>query len=95
VSARGSAYGSVYGWVGVASAAAPITVRQVGETHAADVTPPHAGGKRWSSPHPMSRDDLVAELRRIGCHETDIGDALLDADRGWLAWSGLPADPSR
>jgi hypothetical protein len=62
----------------------PITIRRVGELYAAEVTPPHADGKPWSSPRPMSRDELVAELRSIGCHETDIGDAFFDADPGWF-----------
>ncbi len=63
----------------------PINIRQADEMYEADVSPPHAEGIPWSSPHPMSRDDLVAELRRIGCHQTDIGDAFFEADPGWLA----------
>jgi hypothetical protein len=61
-----------------------INIRQAGDLYVADVTPPHAQGVRWSSPHPMSRDELVAELLRVGCHQTDIGDAFFDADLGWL-----------
>jgi hypothetical protein len=52
--------------------------------YGAKVTPPHGGGKPWSSPHSMSRVDLVAALRRIGCHQMDIGDAFFEADPDWL-----------
>jgi hypothetical protein len=69
---------------GVTSAAVPIVIRRTGESYVAEVTPPHGEGKPWSSPHPMTRDDLVAALRQIGCHQTDIGDAFFEADPGWL-----------
>ena len=36
------------------------------------------------SAQPMSRDDLVAALLRIGCHQTDIGDAFDEADPAWF-----------
>jgi hypothetical protein len=32
----------------------------------------------------MAMDDLVAALRRIACHTTDIGDAFFEADPHWL-----------
>lgn len=32
----------------------------------------------------MSRDELVAALQEIGCHQTDIGDAFFEADPDWL-----------
>lgn len=62
----------------------PITIRRVGETYLAEVTPPHGDGVSWSSPRPVGRDDLVAALRQMGCHQTDIGDAFFDADPDWL-----------
>ena len=58
----------------------PIVIRKVDDRYAADVTPPHGRGELWSSPDPMSRDDLLAALRQIGCHQTDIGDAFIEAD---------------
>jgi hypothetical protein len=35
-------------------------------------------------PVQMSRDDLVAALRAIGCHQTDNGDAFFAAGPKWL-----------
>jgi hypothetical protein len=31
----------------------------------------------------MTVDDLIAALRDLGCHQTDIGDALDQADPEW------------
>ncbi len=62
----------------------PIIIRKTDEAYLAEVTPPHGAGKPWSSPQPMSRDELVAALVRIGCHQNNIGDAFSDADPGWL-----------
>lgn len=62
----------------------PIVIHKLDNGYAADVTPPHGQGRAWSSPHPMSRDELVAALRRIGCYQTDIGDAFFEADPRWL-----------
>ncbi len=33
----------------------------------------------------MSRDALIVELRRLGCHTTDIGDVFYAANPAWLA----------
>jgi hypothetical protein len=63
----------------------PIIIRRAAESaYVAEVTPPHGEGEQWSSPHPMSRDDVVAAPRQIGCQQTDIGDAFFEADPGWL-----------
>ena len=32
----------------------------------------------------MAVDDLIEALRKLGCHQTDIGDAFYDADPNWL-----------
>lgn len=63
----------------------PVVIRRTGESYVAEVTPPHGEGEPWSSPHLMSRDDLVEALRRIGWHQTDIGDAFFEADPEWLS----------
>lgn len=39
---------------------------------------------RWTSPHPMTTKQLIAALRDLGCHQTDIGDAFYEADPDWL-----------
>lgn len=48
----------------------------------ARVTPPHGSGA-WSTPEPMSVEDLTARLFDHGCHPTDIGDAFFQADPDW------------
>jgi hypothetical protein len=60
-----------------------ITIRKVGQLYEAEVTPLDSDAA-WSSPRALNRDELIAELRRIGCHTTDIGDAFYAADAGWL-----------
>ena len=51
----------------------------------AEVTPPHGRGVPWTSPEPLDVPELVHELLRHGCHQTDIGDAFYDADENWLS----------
>lgn len=60
-----------------------IRIERVGNLYRAEVSPPHAGGSSWTTPKPMTVDDLIAALRDLGCHQTDIGDALYQADPEW------------
>ena len=32
----------------------------------------------------MNQKDLIAKLFELGCHQTDIGDALYEAAPAWL-----------
>jgi len=50
--------------------------------YAAEATPPHARSS-WKS-QPMQLRQLIAELRALGCHPADIGDALYTVDRDWV-----------
>lgn len=61
-----------------------IVVRRVGDRYSADVTPPHGSGTNWSSSEPTELSLLISQLERLGCHQTDIGDALYEADPRWL-----------
>jgi hypothetical protein len=63
----------------------PIVIRKDGEFYMAEVTPPHGQGVAWSTPQPMSRDELIEALRERGCHQADIGDAFYEADPHWLS----------
>ena len=54
----------------------PIEITKFGQRYLAEVTPPHGTGTSWTSLQPVNRDELIAQLRRLGCHETDIGDAF-------------------
>jgi hypothetical protein len=48
------------------------------------VSPPHGGGRLWCSPEPLTADEVVERLQDWGCHQTDIGDAMFEADPLWL-----------
>jgi hypothetical protein len=61
-----------------------ITITKVGPNYVAEVTRPHGSGTRWMSPRPVTPDDLIAAMRDMGCHRTDIGDAFYAADPSWL-----------
>ena len=61
-----------------------IHVHKVGEgSYTATATPPHSG-QSWSSPEPMTAQELVRVLRDLGCHTTDISDAFYVANPSWL-----------
>jgi hypothetical protein len=61
-----------------------IKVRREGGFSRVTVTPPHGGGRYWSSPEPLTADEVVKRLQELGCHQTDIGDAMFEADPLWL-----------
>ena len=60
-----------------------IRIQRFGDAYQAAVRPPHGGGRSWDSPRPLKLDDLIEELLALGCHQTDIGDALFEADPEW------------
>lgn len=62
----------------------PIEIRRVGGLYEAEVTPPHGSGHEWSTPKPMSANDLDKKLFELGCHQTDISDAFDAADPDWM-----------
>lgn len=62
----------------------PIEIKRDGDRYTAVVTPPHGRGERWASPNRMSASELVDALRELGCHTTDISDAMFEADPFWL-----------
>jgi hypothetical protein len=59
-------------------------IRKEGELYTAMVTPPEGRGIPWSSPTPMTADELIDALLERGCHQTDIGDAFYEADPDWV-----------
>ena len=61
-----------------------IRVSVVGSGYVASVTPYPGGGERWESGAPMTGRSLVEELLKLGCHQTDIGDAFYQADQEWV-----------
>ena len=61
-----------------------ILIQLVGERFTAAVTPPH-GSMAWTTAEPMTRTELIAKLRELGCHTTDMSDAFYVADPEWLS----------
>ena len=59
------------------------SIRRVGELFEAKVSPPH-GSAPWSTPHPMTAEQLDKKLYELGCHTFDISDAFDEADPNWL-----------
>lgn len=61
----------------------PIQITRVGDLYEAEVSPPHGRFQFWRSPGPAAVEQLAKQLRTLGCHPTDIGDALNEADPEW------------
>lgn len=62
----------------------PITVYKRDDKYDVIVSPPHAGGRHWRSSEPLTANQVVQKLEELGCHQTDIGDAMFDADPLWM-----------
>ena len=61
-----------------------INIKRVGNLFAATVTPPHGRNSFWSTSEPLEAWVLIRKLRdEVGCHTTDITDALYDEDPFW------------
>jgi hypothetical protein len=61
-----------------------INVKRVGNLFTATVTPPHGRLGNWSTEEPLEAWVLIRKLRdEVGCHTTDITDALYDEDPFW------------
>jgi hypothetical protein len=61
-----------------------IRITKADSGYEAELSPPHGGGTIWRTSGPLGRDALIAVLRDRGCHQTDIGDAFVQADPEWL-----------
>ena len=58
-----------------------ISVFIYGEKYQVAVSPPE--GPSWQSPEPMTATEILKKLGELGCHSTDITDALYGADPQW------------
>jgi hypothetical protein len=61
-----------------------IYIQKVVGGYFASATPPHVHGD-WRTPDIYSRDEVIANLLRLGAHQTDIGDAFFASDQEWLS----------
>jgi len=65
-----------------------IRITKLGDAfYSAELTLPDmpAIEEDWSTPEPMSANQLIQELQKRGAHQTDIGDAFYQADPDWLS----------
>lgn len=58
-----------------------ISVFVYGEKYQVAVSPPN--GPAWRSTEPMTATEILKKLSELGCHSTDITDALYSADPLW------------
>lgn len=58
-----------------------ISVFIYGEKYQVAVSPPE--GPNWRSSEPMTATEILKKLGELGCHSTDITDALYEADPQW------------
>lgn len=58
-----------------------ISIFVDGDRYQVAVTPPHA--PVWRSKEPLTATEVLAKLSSLGCHSTDITDALYEADPNW------------
>jgi hypothetical protein len=59
-----------------------IKLQAVGDRFVASVSPPHSK-EGWASPGPLTATEVLRELSRLGCHSTDITDALDGTGQDW------------
>jgi hypothetical protein len=58
-----------------------ISVFIYGDKYQVAVSPPE--GPNWRSSEPMTATEILKKLGQLGCHSTDITDALSAADLQW------------
>jgi hypothetical protein len=58
-----------------------ISVFVYGDKYQVAVSPPH--GPEWRSYEAMTATEILKKLGELGCHSTDITDALYAADPQW------------
>jgi hypothetical protein len=62
----------------------PIVIRKVESGYTAHVSPPD-GAEVWQTKRPVTAREVLASLRELGCHTTDIADAFSAANPDWLS----------
>jgi hypothetical protein len=59
-----------------------IRVEKVGDRYSVSASPPHST-TAWSSSEPLAATVVLERLATLGCHSTDITDAMYEADPDW------------
>jgi hypothetical protein len=60
-----------------------ISVEKVAGGYLVSATPPHTKAD-YKSPTALSVREAIDELKKLGAHQTDIGDAFYAADPNWV-----------
>jgi len=60
-----------------------LSIFKHGDRYQVAVSQPH--GMPWRSTEPLTATEVLEKLASLGCHSTDITDALYAADPGWAA----------
>lgn len=58
-----------------------IRVTRTGDKFDVEVTRPHG---EWQSPAPLTAHEVMTQLSSIGCHQTDVMDALTESGTDWV-----------
>ena len=58
-----------------------ISVTKHGDRYEVAVSPPQSAN--WQSSEPLTATQVLERLGALGCHSTDITDALYAADPAW------------
>lgn len=58
-----------------------ISVQAIGDRYQVSVSPPH--GRSWQSTETRTATQVLEKLSDLGCHSTDITDALYAANPEW------------
>jgi hypothetical protein len=64
-----------------------------GDRYLVSVSPPE--GPYWRSREALTATGVLATLSQLGCHSTDITDALYEADPTWAAKHDREVSPRR
>ena len=86
---RGSAAAPLGGMTGSRGRKGPAIVELVSiridvaseNQYRVSLSPPH--GPKWETSAPMTATEVRAQLKQLGCHPTDVSDALFAADPDW------------
>ena len=62
-----------------------IHIKRENEGYTGSITALDGRTTYWATPEPVTADELIGELQKLGWHQTDIGDAFYFADPDWLS----------